>query len=44
MWFYAKGKPVERVEPSGPEALAHLSDEELRLQLLDAVKSLTPAK
>jgi Family of unknown function (DUF5681) len=44
MWFYAKGKPLERVEQAVPFPLAHLSDEELRLQLLDAAKTLTPEK
>ena len=39
MWFYAKGKPVERVEQA-VRPFAHLSDEELRLRLLDAAKTL----
>ncbi len=44
LWFYAKGKPVERVEQVARFPYAHLTDEELRVQLLDMAKSLTPAK
>ena len=44
LWFYAKGKPVERVEQVTRFPYAHLTDEELRVQLLDMAKSLTPAK
>ena len=44
MWFYAKGKPVERVEQVERFPHGHLSDEELRLRLLDAAKELTLEK
>ncbi len=44
MWFYAKGKPVERAEQVERFPHAHLSDEELRVRLLEAAKELTPKK
>ncbi|MDA1095387.1 MAG: DUF5681 domain-containing protein [Acidobacteria bacterium] len=44
MWFYAKGKPAERVEQVERFPCARLTDEELRVQLLDLLQSLTPAK
>jgi len=44
MWFYAKGEPVERVEQVERFPHAHLSDEELRLRLLESAKELTPKK
>ncbi len=44
LWFYAKGKPVERVEQVARFPYAHLTDEELRVRLLDMAKSFTPAK
>lgn len=38
LWAYAKGKPVERVEQGGPDAFAHLDDDELRIRLLSAAR------
>jgi hypothetical protein len=40
MWFYAKGRPVERVEQSGSSALAALSSDELKARLVEAIAKL----
>jgi hypothetical protein len=40
LWFYAKGKPVERHEIATPGDFSRLSDEELLAQLEATVMSL----
>jgi hypothetical protein len=40
VWFYAKGKPVERVEQNGSSALAALSNDELKAQLVESIAKL----
>lgn len=40
MWFYAKGKPVERVEQGQPGAFAALTTSELKAVLAKALGSL----
>lgn len=40
MWFYAKGKPVERVEQGQPGAFASLTNGELKIKLMDALVKL----
>ena len=40
MWFYAKGKPVERVEHGQPGAFADLTDIELKAKLEGALDKL----
>ena len=40
LWFYAKGRPVERHEIATPGDFSRLSDEELMVQLEATVKSL----
>jgi len=40
MWFYAKGKPVNRVETGTPGAFADVPDEELKSRLAAAVAAL----
>ena len=40
MWFYAKGKPVDRVETGPPGAFAELTNDELRARLRQALAVL----
>jgi hypothetical protein len=40
MWYYAKGKPVERVEQNGSSALVALSSDELKAWLVEAIAKL----
>jgi hypothetical protein len=40
LWFYAKGKPVERHEIATPGDFSKLSDEELLAQFEATVESL----
>lgn len=40
IWYYAKGKPVDRVETSGPGAFADLTDTQLKAKLESALASL----
>lgn len=40
VWYYAKGKPVERTETGGPGAFADVSNDELRRRLAEALKTI----
>ena len=40
MWFYAKGKPVDRIEQGGPGAFADVTNEELKSRLVAALAAL----
>ena len=40
LWYYAKGKPVERHEVRTPGDFSNLTNAELRTQVLDALKGL----
>lgn len=40
VWYYAKGKPVERTEQGGPGAFTDVSTDELRKRLAAALTKL----
>ena len=40
MWFYAKGKPVDRVEAGSQGAFAKVTNKELKCHLVAAVAAM----
>jgi hypothetical protein len=40
LWYYAKGKPVERQEIARVDDFSQMSDAELKAELLDAAAKL----
>lgn len=44
LFYYAWGKPIERVETGAPNAFAAITDEELRARLASALETLSAAR
>ena len=40
VWHYAKGRPVDRVETGPPGAFAEMTNQELRVRLLESAERL----
>lgn len=40
LWFYAYGRPVDRVETGGPGAFADVTNEELKARLVAALAAM----